>query len=190
MKWVTVAAWSCLGYLWTLSVSASTPWKHSLIHLLPCHPTSSHPSKQFWCTSLCPLNFCISLHVFSFIFFLFLLAIITGFPIFHYFLLITFHSYRSYCQFHCLVFPHLLLIRLSVIYCFPLQTHSHTHSHRRRVDLERLGASGTVIGAWCRLTWGEVTVWSDTWSSWVKYLWGESTFLWPYHHFTLKHKSL
>lgn len=98
------------------------------------------------------------LHVFSFIFLLFLLAIIPGFPIFHYFLLITFHSCLSYCQFHCLVFPHLLLIFLSVIYCIPLQTHSHTHTG----DLEKLGASETVIGVWCRLTRGEVTVWWNT----------------------------
>lgn len=101
-------------------------------------PTRSHPSSEF---SLSPLNFLISLHVFSFIFFLFLLAIIAGFPIFHHFLLNTFYSYLSHCQFHCLVFPHLLLISLCDLLC----PTTITLTHRRYIDVERLRAFGTFV---------------------------------------------
>ena len=116
----------------------------------------------------------------SFIFLPFLISIIPG-QIFRFLLLISFHSSHSHCQF--LVIPHLLLI------CpFDLQLQAHylylSDTHRRCLELERLGASWTFIGVWCLLTQGEVTV--EHQSSGVKYLRGESTFLWPCCHPTFK----
>lgn len=81
------------------------------------------------CTSFCSHGILAHIHVFSFIFFPFLLAIIPGFLIFHHFLLISFYSHLSSSHFFLSASTPVALLSVCDLLLPTTNAHSLVHRH-------------------------------------------------------------